>query len=99
VGGFALASHGAAAALQAPRARGLDPTWPSSPTAAPTGFPDAGPGVPVSGVGGGALGGGLAMPSGARRIGRFCCWRGQGESEEFDVVFNYFFFCKVGGDY
>jgi hypothetical protein len=24
---------------------------------------------------------------------------GQGESEEFDVVFDDFFFCKVGGDH
>ncbi|RLN41784.1 uncharacterized protein C2845_PM01G45510 [Panicum miliaceum] len=35
-GGSAAASHGAAHVLHAPRGRGVDPTWPSSPAAAPT---------------------------------------------------------------
>ena len=58
-GGQGAPAHG----VQAPRGRGVDAPWPSSPTAGPTAIPTGGVGVPASGVGTGGLG--MAAMAGA----------------------------------
>ena len=51
-GGQGAPAHG----VQAPRGRGVDASWMSSPAAVLTAIPTSGAGVPASGVGAGGLG-------------------------------------------